>query len=151
MKLLTKITAQAIASSVAMTSLAKDHTPAVMQVCEDFVATAGETPIALKLVEFTASPYALTGLLEQREWTSKLEKRFLKLAKLSALGSITKEDQRELTLLQTQRRNLRCPRKDAEIIWAHEQRQVTQKLIAALQAYVQFHDTARYQKGKAKG
>ena len=74
-------------------------------------------------------------------WDSKDTQRFKELARLEAFGEITVQQMAELEALTRLRRRTKYPRSADEILWERRQGILTHSLIAALQAYVKFHET----------
>ncbi len=82
-------------------------------------------------------------------WTSELERKFLDLAGLEAVGGITAQGRQELERLSSLRRSLRNPRSGEELLLEYEQRRLTKDLLAALDSYVTFHNPTSRSKASA--
>ena len=75
-----------------------------------------------------------------RDWTIQNQRRFIRLVKGNALGSLSPDEQRELKKLQVARRAYCYPRTSEEIIWEHNRREATSGLVKALSRYVTVFD-----------
>jgi hypothetical protein len=85
-------------------------------------------------------PQPLSFREPEREWSSRMEKQFEKLAIAEALSTISPQDKLELEQLTAERRRLHHPRSAEEILFEYRQRQVTSNLVKAVEEYVRFHD-----------
>jgi len=90
----------------------------------------------------SATPEQTIVPLEQ-EWTSRMEKQFLRFAEKEALSQLTRQERAELDRLSSLRYALKVPRKGEKILKEFQQRQIMNDLLMALQRYVQFVKTPR--------
>lgn len=128
---------QAIASAaLVIASPVMSDAPAVL--ADGVVSHAG--PLALERNRATVSAERKITIVEEpSEWTKAMNRRFNELARSVALGKADGEDQKELENLVRLRRKLHHPRTSEEILWEYQQRKVTDKLMRALEEYVEFH------------
>jgi hypothetical protein len=73
-------------------------------------------------------------------WDAEKNSRFKTLAREEALRELSIEELADLERLTRLRRE-RYPRSADEILWQRRQQKLTQTLVEALQAYVEFHET----------
>ena len=76
-------------------------------------------------------------------WTAEKNARFKELARDEALRDLSVEELAELESLTRLRRLEVYPRSADEILWQRRQTRLTQGLVQALEAYVDFHETPR--------
>lgn len=76
---------------------------------------------------------------EPTEWTSKLEKKFNRLAERKSILKLTLAENIEFEKLAACRRQLKNPRTGEEVIAEYEQRVITRNLVEVLAQYVNWH------------
>jgi hypothetical protein len=74
-----------------------------------------------------------------QEWTAKLEQKFVKLARIKALGRLSLEQLADFERMSAFRRAAEHPRSGEEIVAEYQQRILTQELVTALTKYIEFH------------
>lgn len=72
------------------------------------------------------------------QWTKEMEERFLYLAGVESLGSISSDEFRELDDLTEKRNELKCPETAEEIRAREERNDALEKLLANLRKHVKF-------------
>ena len=72
------------------------------------------------------------------KWTKEMEERFLYLAGVESLGSISTEEFRELDDLTERRNELKCPETTEEILAHEERNDALDKLLANIGKHVKF-------------
>lgn len=100
--------------------------------------------VSLENADAVESPSVKLPRLAPTEWTKVMERRFDELSRFEALGTITKEQYFELERLTNERRHLVNPRTEDEIFWEYKERQMTAKLTAVLQEYVEFQKSKNH-------
>lgn len=76
-------------------------------------------------------------------WGAEKNARFKELSRNEALRELSTEELAELESLTRLRRFEKYPRSADEILWQRRQQNLTRRLVQALQAYVEFHETPR--------
>jgi hypothetical protein len=113
----------------------------------EFVSSVDPKPVA----ELFNNSNQMSGLSAQHvnnsridlqavpEWTTTLERKFVKLAHMKALGLLQLGQLADFERMSAFRRAAAHPRSGEEIVAEYEQRTVTQDLVMALMKYVEFH------------
>jgi hypothetical protein len=73
-----------------------------------------------------------------QEWTTELERKFLRLAEKEAVGELTEVEAARLAQLSELRYALKVPRSGEEVLNEYKRRQVVNDLLTALQRYAYF-------------
>lgn len=77
---------------------------------------------------------------DELKWTKALQRKFLSLAELEAIGEISETQLQELENLTKLRRKAKKTKTGEEIIWEYKNNQITEKLIESLSEFLKFHE-----------
>jgi hypothetical protein len=89
-------------------------------------------------IESTSTASASVNVpVSPSSWTSRLERRFRKLAGLEATGQLSAAESAELEQLARDRRILLCPSSTEEVLSRIRERRLAENLIRALSQYVE--------------